>query len=182
MFNARTKPRVKGNRLVKVTRRPDAETTVATYEYYGDNRRSEKVVSNCGVEEIANDGGNTTIRYYYGGTGGTAVSAVRWNIFETRNGSNQTACHWIWGTCGTGILPVNYVDEPLLMDLNGDTSQGDDTDADVTAGSEDAEANNDQRMCYVQDRNWNVVALVATDDGAGGGGAGSVIERYVYTP
>ena len=152
------------NRLVEVTRRPDAETTVATYEYYGDNRRSEKVVNNCGVEEIANDGGNTTIRYYY---------SNRWQILETRNGSNQTAWHWIWGT--------QYVDEPLLMDLNGDTSQGDDTDPDVTAGSEEDEANNDQRMCYVQDRNWNVVALVATDDGIGGG-AGSVIERYVYTP
>ena len=36
---ARTSSRVKGNRLVKAARRVDAETTVATYEYYGDNRR-----------------------------------------------------------------------------------------------------------------------------------------------
>ncbi|MFH1746345.1 MAG: hypothetical protein ABIG44_04800 [Planctomycetota bacterium] len=74
------------------------ETTVATYEYWADNRHSEKAVSNSGVEESDNDGGNTTVRYYYGGvaaglrTGRSGDVAARtprgrWNILETRDGS-----------------------------------------------------------------------------------------------
>ena len=63
--NARTSPRVKGHRLVEVTRRVDDETTVAEYEYDAKNRRTKKTVTNCGIEETENDGGNTTVEYYY---------------------------------------------------------------------------------------------------------------------
>ena len=45
------------NRLVTVTRRVDDKATIAAYEYDGQNRRTMKTVSNSGVEDTPNDGG-----------------------------------------------------------------------------------------------------------------------------
>jgi hypothetical protein len=51
------------------------ETTIATYGYYGNNRRSQKVVTSRGPEVAAGDDGNTTVRFVYDD---------RWRIAETR--------------------------------------------------------------------------------------------------
>ena len=99
------------NRLVKVTRRPSPYTVVATYAYDAANRRTKKVVSNCGVEVVPNDGGNATVHFYYGGLAGTPGG---WNVLETRDGSDQTTWQYVWGT--------QYVDEVILADKNGDGS------------------------------------------------------------
>ena len=154
------------NRLVEVTRRVDDETTVAEYEYDAKNRRTKKTVSNCGVEETENDGGNTTVHYYY--SGGAGVPAANWNICETRNGSSQTTFQYVWGW--------QYVDELVLIDKNGDPTESNDCDPDDQSGESTA----DERYFVHQDRNWNVVAL--TDYDPSGSDEGNVVERYHYTP
>ena len=154
------------NRLVEVTRRVDDETTVAEYEYDAKNRRTKKTVSNCGVEETENDGGNTTVHYYY--SGGAGVPPANWNICETRNGSSQTTFQYVWGT--------QYVDELVLIDKNGDPTESNDCDPDDQSGESTA----DERYFVHQDRNWNVVAL--TDYDPSGSDEGNVVERYHYTP
>ena len=165
------------NRLVEVTRRVDDETTVAEYEYDGKNRRTMKTVTNCGVEDTPNDGGNTTVEYYYGGVAANVSSAVdvaaglragRWNVFETRNGSSQTTFQYVWGT--------QYVDELVMIDKNGDPTESNDCDPDDQSGESTA----DERYFVHQDRNWNVVAL--TDYDPSGSDEGNVVERYHYTP
>ncbi len=147
------------NRLVEVKRRVDAETSVATYAYLGDNRRASKVVQNCGTEHLAGDGGNTTVEYYYD---------RRWRIVETRNGSNQATAQYVWGT--------QYVDEPIMVDVNGDVTESNDCDPDDQSGESTA----DERYFYHQDRNWNVVALSEYD--TAGTNNGRIVERYSYTP
>jgi hypothetical protein len=169
-FYARTRPRVKGNRLRKARRYADGDTTtIGEYKYLADNRRASKLVQNCGIEAVANDGGNTTVHFYYGGVAAGA-SPGRWNIFETRNGSNQATRQWVWGT--------RYVDEVLFMDVNGSPTSDNDCDPDTTVGG--MESGSDRRYFYHQDRNWNVVALTEYDDGAGVNGR--IGERYAYTP
>ena len=143
------------NRLVEVTRRVDDETTTAEYEFLPNNWRSQKTVTNSGVEHVTGDGGNTTIEYYY---------STKWQILETRNGSNQATRQWVWGS--------QYVDEPILMDVNGDPGTDNTCDPDTDSGC--------RRYYYHQDRNWNVLALTETDDGTGT--PGRVAERYAYTP
>ncbi len=177
------------NRLRKVNRSADGDTTtLATYAYLPDNRRANKVVEKCGIEAVAGDGGDTTVHFYYGGDqspdregavgglGGTGILPVRWNVFETRNGSNQSTRQWVWGMGGTGILPVGYVDELRFMDVNGSPSYNNTCDPDVTDGS----PTRDRRFFYHQDRNWNVVALTEYADGVGTNAR--VTERYAYTP
>jgi hypothetical protein len=93
---------------------------------------------------------------------------TRWNVFETRNGSNQTTRQWVWGS--------RYVDEVLFMDVNGSVSYNDTCDPDEADGS----PTKDRRFFYHQDRNWNVVALSEYADGAGTNAR--VVERYAYTP
>lgn len=184
MIEARTTPCVKGNRLAKATRRVDAETVIGTYRYLGNTWRASKAVTNCGPEAVAppftrrgpqsgldrfaigkrrlrrrvkgNDsGGNTTVNFYY---------SQKWQILEMRNGSNQATRQFVYGT--------QYVDEPLLMDVNQDPGTDNICDPDTDSG--------DRRYAYAQDRNWNVVALLETDDGVGT--AGAAAERYTYTP
>ena len=166
------------NRLRKAQRYADGDTTtIATYSYLPDNRRASKVVEHCGIEAVANDAGDTTVHFYYGGgmgmggmdMGGVGVSPARWNVFETRNGSNQSTRQWVWGT--------QYVDEVLLMDVNGDPATSNDCDPDTAA---QGELGQDRRYFYHQDRNWNVVALTEYDDGAGV--TARIHERYAYTP
>ncbi|MCG3129270.1 MAG: hypothetical protein CHACPFDD_04191 [Phycisphaerae bacterium] len=162
------------NRLVAVKSRYSSgttQTTFATYAYDGANRRTKKVVQNNGVEVYPNDGGNTTVHFYYGGVdpeptpfGGLMPKC--WNIFETRNGSNQTTWQYFWGT--------QYVDEIILTDKNGDPTVVNDCDPDGTAG-ESSESPADHRYFAHQDRAWNVGAL--TDYGAGVNG--DVAEREI---
>jgi len=188
----RPTPRVKGNRLVKAKRRVDAETVVATYAYLpltrhtprgggrraatcglhppwrvkglGDNRRAKKVVQNCGTEHLAGDGGNTTVHFYYCGTG---FQPVNWNICETRNGSNQATAQYVWGT--------QYTDEVVFVDINGSPVSDNDCNPD-----QGIEAQTDSHYFYHQDRNWNVVALSEYDTGDTNNGR--IVERYSYTP
>jgi hypothetical protein len=143
------------NRLVRVKRRVDAETVIATYSYQGDTRRCRKVVTNCGIETVPNDGGNTSINFYYGGLaqGGVGRLPARWSIFETRNGSNQTTWQYVWGT--------QYIDEIVLADRNGDATASNDCNPDVTAQGESSETPADQRYFYLQDRNWNEVRTLS---------------------
>ncbi|MCG3126249.1 MAG: hypothetical protein CHACPFDD_01079 [Phycisphaerae bacterium] len=151
------------NRLVGVKSRytgGTTQTTFATYAYDGANRRTSKVVTNNGVEVYPNDGGNTTVNFYYDD---------QWRIVETRNGSSQTTWQHLWGT--------QYIDELIWLERNGDPTIGNDTDPDGTAG-EGAESPADHRYFAHQDRNWNVVAL--TDYAVGV--HGNIVERYVSTP
>ena len=121
-----------------------------------------------------NDGGDTTVRYYYCGTGFQPVSA--WNIVETRNGANQTTYQYVWGT--------KYTDELILIDKNLGVTVDNDADADtgtaaeVTAGAEDA------RYLVYQDRNWNVIALTDYDKDAANSDVWEVLVRclpYIAT-
>ena len=156
------------NRLVEVVLESGGdETTIAAYEYDGQNRRTSKTVSNCGIENTPNDGGNTTVEYYY---------SNKWQILETRNGSSQTTFQYVWGLGGTGFQPVGYVDELIVIDKNGDPTESNDCDPDDQSGESTA----DERYFVHQDRNWNVVAL--TDYDPSGSDEGNVVERYHYTP
>jgi len=120
-----------------------------------------KTVSHCGAEQAANDGGDTVVHYYY---------SDRWQIVETRDGSAQTTFQYVWGT--------QYVDELVLIDANGDPTDGDDANPDAEAQGESGESPADARYFVHQDRNWNVVALTAYGEGVNG----AVVERYSYTP
>jgi hypothetical protein len=198
--SARTRSRVKGNRLRKAQLVVGSDTTtIGEYEYFGDMRRSQKSVTNHGPEEVANDGGNTTVRFYYGGVAAGA-SPGRWSVFETRNGSNQTTFQYLWGT--------QYTDEWIWIEVNGDPSASNDTNPDNTADGEASEDPPDMRYFVHQDRqplprrpphsgvdrnaipelrsvrrvkgNWNVVALTEYD--TQGTNNGRIAERYSYTP
>ena len=153
------------NRLRKVQRRAvhagqsDDVTTLGTYAYWPDNRRASKTVAHCGIEAVANDGGDTVVYFYY---------SNKWQILETRNGSSQATRQWVWGT--------RYVDEILFMDVNGDPATSNTCDAD-----DPNKAPGTRRYFYHQDRNWNVVAL-SEYGGDGLGTNGRLAERYAYTP
>jgi RHS repeat-associated protein len=135
------------------------ETTIGEYEYYGDNRRAKKTVSNRGEEVVENDGGNTTVLFYYDN---------QWRILETRNGSNQTTFQHLWGT--------QYTDELIWLEKNGDPTESNDTNPD----DQSSESTADTRYFVHQDRNWNVVALSEYD--TAGTNNGRIVERYSYTP
>jgi hypothetical protein len=148
------------NRLVETKLGASGDSvSIATYAYDGQNRRTKKVVTNHGVEQVANDGGNTTVLFYYDNL---------WRMVETRNGSNQTIAQYFWGT--------QYVDEILYADVNGDPTESNDCDPDDQTGESTA----DTRYFYHQDRNWNVVALSQYSE-TGDAYAG-LVERYRYTP
>ena len=153
------------NRLRKVQRRAahagqgDDVTTLGTYAYWPDNRRASKTVAHCGIEAVANDGGDTVVYFYY---------SNKWQILETRNGSNQATRQWVWGT--------RYVDEVLFMDVNGDPATSNICDAD-----DPNRPTGTRRYFYHQDRDWNVVAL-SEYGGDGLGINGRLAERYAYTP
>jgi hypothetical protein len=139
MVSARTRPRVKGNRLVKAQRVVPSvnTTTVATYAYDGlpaldTPRRAkpviakrsarlpsggasrvpsiEKTVTYNGIEETSSDGGNRHEHYFWGGMG---VSPVNWRLIETQThgGSPKALYQVVYGT--------QYIDEPVRYD--GDT-------------------------------------------------------------
>lgn len=99
------------NRLKQVYRSGVTDALVATYAYDGVNRRVSKVVSNCGDENSVGDGGNAITHSYY---------TPQWQVVETRNGAGALSRQWVYGT--------QYVDEIVLMDINGDPSRNDDAD------------------------------------------------------
>ncbi len=157
------------NRLRQVQRYdaddPNDATTIAEYEYDGKNRRTQKVVTNSGVEDVPNDGGNTTLHYYYDN---------RWRIIEERNGSNEAVRQYVWGT--------RYTDELICIDINGDAANGNDCDPDV---ADPNDTDDDARYFVHQDRNWNVQALTAYSPDPNDPNTptnGQVVERYTYTP
>jgi len=160
------------NRLVETTRRVDAYTTVATYAFDGQNRRTQKAVTNSGILAAAHDGGDEAVHYFY---------SNQWQILETRNGSDQSTAQYVWGSMGgAGVSPARYVDELVFADLNGDPAEHNDCNPDAT-GSDPNDASPDRRYFLHQDRNWNVVA--ATESGGDGVGTdGRVAERYGDTP
>ncbi|HUU95281.1 MAG TPA: RHS repeat-associated core domain-containing protein [Phycisphaerae bacterium] len=162
------------NRLVEAKRRVDAETSVATYAFLGNNRRAKKVVQNCGVEDTDNDGGNTTVHFYYANPSPDRKGGVPWNVVETRNGSNQATAQYFWGT--------QYTDELIFLDVNGVPAVHDDCNPDLYTGEETTadEDPGDVRYFYHQDRNWNVVAISEYDTGETNNGR--IVERYSYTP
>lgn len=152
------------NRLRKAVLKVDTdETTIGDYEYYGDNRRSQKVVSRRGPENTANDGGDTTVVFYYD---------HQWRIVETRDGSNHTTFQYGWGT--------RYTDELLWLEKNGDPTASNDTNPDNEATGEESEEYADARCFVYQDRNWNVVAITEYDPA--GTNNGRIVEGYAYTP
>ncbi|MFO0838006.1 MAG: hypothetical protein U1D55_05720 [Phycisphaerae bacterium] len=148
------------NRLVKVTWRIKASpSTVATYAYDGRYRRISKAITNSGVEYWPNDGGNTTLHFYYD------RSAF---LIEARNGSDRTVAQYGREVdCDPG--------KTLFVDVNGDSS-GNDTDPDTTAGGESAYA--DKRYYFHFDRGRRVVALTEYVPSGGSGVAGRVVERF----
>jgi hypothetical protein len=135
-------------------------TTIATYGYLADTRRASKLVEHCGIENVAADGGDTTVHFYYGGIPNVPGGVTRWNVFETRNGSNQSTRQWVWGP--------RYVEEIQFMNVNGDPANRNDCDPDVTVSGEYGQ---DRRFFYHRNRNWNVVGLTEYDDGVGTNGA-----------
>ena len=164
MFNARTTPRVKGNRLVGVWYNngdmSDPNEQVAAYEYDGLFRRIEKVVGNQGTGIVhgserpddPNDpdltgiqAGNQHEHYYYTG----------WRLLEMRDGSDDTLGQFVYGT--------QYIDEPLRYDRN----------TDVDSDNNCLESDGSRAYYYHQDTNFRVVMLTDED--------GAVVERYRYT-
>ncbi len=85
------------------------------------------------------------------------------------------------GICGCGFMGRTHYNIyaknsnariVALMDVNQDPGTDNYCDPDTDSG--------DRRYAYAQDRNWNIVALLETDDGVGT--AGAAAERYAYTP
>jgi RHS repeat-associated protein len=152
------------NRLRKAQLVVGSDTiTIGEYEYYPDNRRSTRSVADHGPEVVPNDGGNTTVVFYYDS---------QWRIVETRNGSNQTTFQHLWGT--------QYTDELIWIEKNGDPTASNDANPDNTAAGEGSESPADMRYFVHQDRNWNVVAVTEYDPQ--GTNNGRIAERYSYTP
>ncbi len=149
------------NRLAQVQRSEGANTVVANYEYDALSRRTKKAVSNSGPINVTGDGGNETTRFHYDRF---------WRIVQLTNAGEKALRQFIHG--------MQYIDEIVLMDINGRASDDDcDPDNDPDPGLFGNRY--DTRYFLHQDRNWNVVALT---DYNTSGAAVSVQERYEYTP
>jgi len=117
------------------------------------------------LAEVKDGSGVTVAKFVYDGLGycirdDTAdrdyYYSNLWRLLCERDGdaaSDKTRIEYVWGS--------QYHDEILERDedKNGD---GDTVDA------------SDERLCYVQDTNWNVVTLCEKD--------GDPVERYLYDP
>ena len=142
-------------------------------------------------ECVANDGGDTEVRFYYD---------RQWRMVETRNGSSQTTMQMLPGT--------QYTDEWVWIEVNGDPTLDNDTSPDKTTGNESSESPADARYFVHQDRrpltrrpplrgvdrfaipelrsvrrvkgNWNVIALSEYDPNDTNNGR--IVERCSYTP
>jgi hypothetical protein len=197
VVNARTRPRVKGNRLVGAWYHDgdmaEPAERVATYAYDGLFRRIEKTVSNQGTGFVhhSNDAGtgilagNRHEHYFYTG----------WRLIETTNhvesagkydyAASGVLNQYVWGT--------QYIDEPVRYDRNlqvgtNDTcigTGGDDVDASYSyhqpltqrqpqsgRGRLATPERSSGRRVKGQDGNWRVVALTGED--------GQVVERVEY--
>jgi RHS repeat-associated protein len=158
-------------RLAKLVVGAD-ETTIGDYEYYGDNRRGRKTVTNHGPEVVTNDGGGTVVRFVYAGWNPSGDTMSRWSIVETRDGSSQTTFQHLWGT--------RYIDELVWIERNGDPAIGDDTDPDIEATDEGSENPPDLRYVAHQDRNWDLRAI--TLRAPSGSQSGLLAARFTAPP
>ena len=124
------------NRLVEVA---DGETTIATYEYDGLNRRIKKGFDSDAPSNP--DGIDTYVHYYYNRA---------WQVVETRETDTESAepenlqpkYQYIWS--------FRYIDAAILRDEN--------TDQDSLC--------DDARIYYLNDANFNVTTLVDTSGDA----------------
>ena len=141
------------NRLVSV--KNAAGTEVARYEYDGLNRR---IVEQAGT--LASPAAATAaIRDVY--------YSQEWQALEERV---RTSPSQVATTADTRFIwsPV-YVDAMIARDRNADGN--------TTTGTGGLE----QRVYAIQDANWNTTAIIAAV-GVPGVAAGSVINRFAYTP
>jgi len=141
------------NRLVSVKNASGVE--VARYQYDGLNRRIVELVGTAAAPAAA----NAPVRDSY--------YSQDWQVLEERR---RTAEGAIPATAETRFVwsPV-YVDAMIARDSNADGRAGT-----GTGGLE-------QRVYALQDANWNTTAVVAAT-GVTGITAGSVINRFLYTP
>ena len=119
----------------------DSLTTLGVYSYDAGNRRMRKV-------STIDSNTNTTDFYY-----------VNWQVLEEKeiSGSNMPTTPYRQFVYG------NYIDEPVIMDVNENTS----TDS-YTTGSADS------RYFYLQNTLYSVYALTDKDQ--------DIIEAYEYDP
>ena len=142
------------NRKVKATWRiKSPPSTVLAQQFDGAGRMTQYTISNCGVENVLDDGGNRTTHYLFNGS----------SVVEERNGSNQVARQYLHGSNG-----------PIWIEVNGDSTIGNDTNPDVTATGEGSESPADKRYVYAAGRSGTPDALTEY----GGGNNGRVVERY----
>jgi RHS repeat-associated protein len=141
------------NRLVSV--KNSAGTEVARYEYDGLNRRITERVGTVASPSAA----SAAVRDLY--------YSQDWQVLEERV---RTSTGTIPTTADTRFIwsPV-YVDAMIARDRNADGNA-----ATGTGGLE-------QRVYALQDANWNTTAIIAAS-GVPGVAAGSVINRFIYTP
>ena len=141
------------NRLVSV--KNSAGTEVARYEYDGLNRRITERVGTVASPSAA----SAAVRDLY--------FSQDWQVLEERV---RTSTGTIPSTADTRFIwsPV-YVDAMIARDRNADGNA-----ATGTGGLE-------QRVYALQDANWNTTAIIAAS-GVPGVAAGSVINRFIYTP
>jgi hypothetical protein len=143
-------------RLAKLVGASDS-TTIGDYEYYGDNRRSVKAVTNQGPTVTTHDdGGDVTIR---------TLTDRHGRILERRDGSGQTLLQCLRGASS----------ELVWVEKNGDPAIGDDTDPDAEVTGEDSESPTDARYFAHQDRDQQLTLW--TEYGTGGTNNGRVVER-----
>ena len=99
-------------------------------------------------KHVENSGNMNREEYFYYNS--------RWQLLEIDNAAGVARQQFVWGT--------NYIDEAVCMDVDTDTSGG---------GYGDCMDTGSRHFFYMQDANWNVVAL---REGA------SIVERYQYDP
>ena len=135
------------NRLVEVRRHTtDAppgspQRLVATYRYDGLGHRIYK--------KVANSGDKDREEYYY--------YNQKWQLLEIDDAGDRARQQFVWG--------INYIDEAVCMDVDTDTNPEAEGYGNCT------DSGGSRHFFYMQDANWNVVAL---REGS------SVVERYEY--
>jgi RHS repeat-associated protein len=102
-------------------------------------------VENSG--DAGTGGRNCEESYYYN---------HNWQLLEIRNADDKPRQQFVWGT--------QYIDEPICMDVDTDTTG---------EGYGNCTDEGSRRFWYMQDANYNVIALRE---------AGTIVERYEYDP
>ncbi len=139
------------NRMVETKA---GENVVGRYEYDGLNRRIKKHID---TQAPANPNGVDIYRHFFYNSS--------WQIVETRKATSEQGentqpetlkpeYQYVWS--------LRYIDAPILRDENEDNDDYCD------------EANDDERLYYLNDANMNVTCLVDSN--------GDAVERYMYDP